>query len=794
MRLLTSPQWARWRNPVKRARQVVTVEPGWWLEMSSHINAGNAGTLGTYVKGPVRTWQRKANDQYEIAIPGRCDITWDSDADTPTPTCEIKLVNALPPDFDAGETLLDVQGVLSPTHGGEQLRPQVASPYQPRKDRWGRLGNEWYGLLAAGMVYRIYEGWEDVTQDPKPWQEALDDGDIVQTRIVRCDYVSLDHDGYLVLNCRGITGITADERLYSNSDGGIVPRNRWPLRYSRWIWTTTALPTSLRDSVIDDLRTDYYTASTEFWYPSGVTSGGVKIHGHWGAHAVDGNTATFALSEGYASSNGADVRPWWEFDTWNKLCNGVRFRTTRWAGRSTPLEAYISVMSEGSWMGAATIPYDAGAGTHTAANIPYLKKVSVRPDETTYVEFPEFPAERVRITFRGLQLSPLAGPASDPTRRYRVGLRAFRATRRTARPGSRPVSMTSSMWKGPGNYRGYEDIVRDILLWAGWWLRPARDSTGTIRARGEPEVFGTIETTGAYSDEPLPAEFFDKLPPMDVIAKLADIVGYVHYEDNDGGVQWKSRNTFKPGNRDDSGRPLTFIPQIHEKEVLLDLSAQQSIVPLRSHLTIATSDPAAGGADIGITRYHADYATLLRGVRSPAIWTNGLFLKATERQRLAELLAMRMWMAANTLVIRIPGNPCLSVDDQVRVVDRLNSIDGIYYIQAISNSHNAKGVWTMTLRLALLGENGRWRAAPSDGNARDPRVRPHRPVYQGRRIYIVEPGDTWAIIGRRLQGMASPNFDPGPNPVAVSLARVQAMNVNQVPFGQEPTPGMILDW
>lgn len=781
MRFLNSPIWDRWRNPRhvgdNRARLVVTVEPDWWLTLSSHTNEDNSGTLGTFDRGPVSWWQREDGSQTEAQIPA-VSVSWSRDADTPTGTCTIKVHNQKMVDTPAGARAVGDPGHYSPRRGGEQLRPTDGNPPVPRPDRWGRFPNEWYGLIGAGNVYRTYEGYGP---PDKPWRDAVNDGDIVQTGVWWCDDDGVSEDGTIELRCRGLAGpLLADQRLLSIFNGGIVPGNRYPLRYARYVYTvepgagggpteTIRYGVSYRESS-GDIRYPgdivWYSTST-----GGSRSRGAPIHGRFPDQACDGRPDTYWLSDGYSTADGANARPWIEFHAFNRQIDGLRFNTL-----DGGYQVYVSVFEEGAWKGTNTIPYTAGGDTNIGADIPYVGVYSVPANVATDINLPRtYTAEFVRLTFRNLNSYPYA---PQP---FRAGLREIVMLRRVTQNvtvGGVPTV------RSDGNMTDLSDPVKDILLWSGYWLLPPAGPTGRHQAVGQPRILGQIESTGFAPEDGIPGETFDKRPPMDVLAELADMVSYLFMEGPDGEIHWHTRNLYWPGNRNELGLWTTRIEQLHESTVLLDPQISKTVTPLRSMVTISSNEPSTyttrtgiGAEDVVTTRFRPDFHPALRGVKKPAIWVNGTFLDESEQLRMAQLLSMRMWMAANAAAATMPGNPLLGPDDQVRLVNATDSTDDIYYILGVQSDHNTEtGVYEMQLRLNFLGDWNRWAGLPTRNG----------PAYRARRRYLVEDDQNEETVLRRLKGRMYPSD--------LDLADVRSINRNVWPYGDPPTPGDWLDW
>lgn len=84
-----------------------------------------------------------------------------------------------------------------------------------------------------------------------------------------------------------------------------------------------------------------------------------------------------------------------------------------------------------------------------------------------------------------------------------------------------------------GNYKDYAEIIKDLLLWSGFWLKEDLAGTDT------PQVYGNIESTGIFSPDPLPQDMFDKKPVIDPINQIKEIVGYISWVDDEGAFRWE---------------------------------------------------------------------------------------------------------------------------------------------------------------------------------------------------------------------------------------------------------------
>lgn len=260
------------------------------------------------------------------------------------------------------------------------------------------------------------------------------------------------------------------------------------------------------------------------------------------------------------------------------------------------------------------------------------------------------------------------------------------------------IAEGSGQLRKDGNYKDYADIVKELLLWSGFYLY--RDP----QPASMPDVYGNIETTGAYSNEPLPQEIFDKVPVMQAINELKEIVGYVFWIDDEGGVRFESPNWWALGNYDYEGAPIDFMPEIDERVQLTDYRASFKASDARSEITISSVDPKAGYDDAVTTTIIPQGAEDLRGMVVPAMWFNGAFTSKAEQQVMAHLVAMHTWFARRTGDVTCTANPLIGVNDQVRLYERQSGETNIHYVRGVSTTHDIEaGEYTMTLTTHWLG-------------------------------------------------------------------------------------------
>lgn len=259
--------------------------------------------------------------------------------------------------------------------------------------------------------------------------------------------------------------------------------------------------------------------------------------------------------------------------------------------------------------------------------------------------------------------------------------------------------------RSPGNYKDYSDIVRDLALWAGFYLHK-NPQPGTEM----PEVYGNIEQTGAFAKECLPADMFDKKTVADCIKVLREIVGYLSWVDEEGGFRFESPNWWQMGNFLIDGTPYDRMPAIDERQHLTDYSMNFSDRNARSEIVVATQNPypmATGGASpqgILTTRQVPPSASDLKGIVKPAMWTNGVFTEQKQQQVMVDLIAMHIWFARRISNVQCVANPLISINDQVRVYERQTGEVYIHYVRGRTINHDLiSGEFTMSLTTHWMG-------------------------------------------------------------------------------------------
>lgn len=291
-----------------------------------------------------------------------------------------------------------------------------------------------------------------------------------------------------------------------------------------------------------------------------------------------------------------------------------------------------------------------------------------------------------------------------------------------------------------GNALDYSDLIYDFLIWAGFYYdsfpATAQPQLGggpapEPGAAGFAQVHGVIETTGTFPEDGLPDDLFDKRPVMDAITEIRNAIGFLFWVGPEGECFFKAPNWYQPGNFDENMVHQAFVPEIDEKVQLTAYSVTLSGENLRSEIVIGSEAvppvPPFGSA----AETYADYRDalsrttiyepteqreLLHGMHLPAMWINGAFSDPDEQEAMAQLIAMHIYYRGRQGSVTIVGNPNLSVDDQVRIIERQTSETYLHYIRGISSSlDNKTGVFTMTLTTHWLGDGNDWPAEQFSG-------------------------------------------------------------------------------
>lgn len=655
----------------------ITIEQDWWLSVAS------VG-LGAYDKPPVRWWQRCDNSQIETEVPNLKSINIDRSIEEGSASCTIVLNNQWMDNNDE-DAVADLGNPGYFTWNRGVSAESTA--------RWGYESNAWTELLVPNALIRSYQGYGGRS---KTVDEAIADGNIVLTGVWLVDRVTANSDGTLELSCRDMGKLLIEQQLYPP----LIPPTQYPIEYRRWTWNNEQVQHTVQAEQSGGKRTVFTKSGNQAWYgPTGA------VHGHKPTDSVDGNVESFWISVGNARPNAPYAVEYLEFDS-GELVDAVYIHP--WAGN---YDCYISVMEGGNWVdgGGGAIPYEElGVGRYDGAyeaRIPWVTRVGIPWETPQEYKLPRaYQADKVRVTFTNLQHSPW-GPYP-----YRAGVRELELR---GGPTYRTETTIEAV-RHDGNYRDYSDIIKDLLLWSGWFCYQA------VPSNEQPHVYGNIESTGVPNDDTsqdfiFDKSIFDKRPVIDAINQIKEIVGYIFWIDDEGGARFESPNWYKAGNFYEDGSFTSFIPEFDERKVLTEYTATYADDTARSEIIIASSavtgSVPGSGALPGtvITRYTPPTAAILRGMVKPALWVNGTFTSANVQNVMAELIALHIWFQQRVGNVTCVANPLVGINDQVRIYERVTSETYIHYVRGYSTTHDLEaGTYTMTLTTNWLGDADDW--------------------------------------------------------------------------------------
>lgn len=640
-------------------------------------------------KLPVRWFQEISNTQTVQEVPNIRTIDIDQSVDNDSATCVIVISNQWMNRDDGSLSANDPYILATPEQRDAHVLGEPGfftwnhGASAEARARWGHTQTGWWDVLVPNALLRTYQGYGGAY--PMTIPDAVADGRLSLTGLWLIDEVTVGTSGEISMKCRDMAKLLIEQQLYPP----LVPSAVYPLRYCRFSYRPEQ-PVIETPVAAGERPLTYDTSANLAWYSDGA------VHGHSPADAFDANQDSFYLSVGNSGPEEPYAVEWVQAN-----CNAVidAVWVSPWAGNYT---CYVSVMVDGSWVdgGGGNIPYDeAGIGRYNGdyeARIPFVTKAAVPWEAPVSIKLPtHYRAEKIRFTFTNLAHSQW-GPYP-----FRAGVRELHASMSTDAI-DRAVGPTQIV-RHDGNYLDFADIIKDLLLWSGWWLASPPPYSGT------PDILGNIESTGSYSQECFPDDAFDKKPVIDAITTVKEVVGYIFWVDEDGGARFESPNWWSAGNFLTSGEHTDYLPEIDERLQLTDYSVTFSDVSARSEIIVGTADPYKGIPGSLVTRFTPPTAKVLRGMVKPAMWVNAVVTSQAEQQTMAELLAMHIYFRQRIGSVTCAANPLIQVNDQVRIYERMTGETYIHYVRGRATKYEAEtGTYTMTLTTHWLGDGDRW--------------------------------------------------------------------------------------
>ena len=600
---------------------------------------------------------------------------------------------------------------------------------------WGHVPSNYVDAFLPNRLLWTYEGYGTDGAD-LPW----DDTNLVLTGTWLIDRVNIDaKSGTITLECRDLAKLLIEQRLYPP----IVPLENYPVEFctdqtevvsvTSTVSSTTSAPEVTGPNVAKH-SLEVWDSSAAPWYGTNA-----NVYGHKASDAFDGDPSTFWISMRNSQPN-AD----WSYEWLDGVCNGepinrVEFRP--WVGS---YKVYVGVMVDGVWQGNQRVPYNRNAepAYPNTSDIPYVKSFNMPAGENWYkIDLGQtYNADKVRLVFTNLQwFGRISG--GD----YRAGVYEMKAY------GFTPAGTTTTETEVeedvtnfiPGNITDYTDMVKLFVAWSGFYWPLGEDDPLFLKeewgSRGG-RAWGDFFYSGAYPVEPacIPSSYWDNKSVMDAINQIKETLGFVAYVDASGGFIWRPPNIWSNGNYvagvgwvgDQS------IPIVAENNVLIDYGITVDDAALRSEIVVVSSDePTIYGS------FSPGYAT---GEESPAsnevlgnltndqinslqAVTDTSLLAGQQRvmlvpdypfgqnlddeeaaraevEKFAYLTSLWIHWSYRKGKVKIPCNPALDIDDQIRIYEAKTSETYIHYILGMSTTLNMQsGVYTADIETHWLG-------------------------------------------------------------------------------------------
>jgi hypothetical protein len=677
----------------------VTVDLDWWLNTSS-------GAVGNWDRGlPIRWWQACDDSQIETEVPNIKSVEMDWNLDSDAAECTITLYNQW---MDPNDSWREDNNPVDLGNPGYFTWNRGASP--DAQARWGHASNIWSNVIVPNALLRVYQGFGG---RDKTVTQARADGNIIRKGVWLVDEVRVDTQGFVQIRCRDMAKLLIEQIIYPP----LIPSDKYPLDYRRWRWDWVDV-TNLIAAASDTPKRAVFSNSGNLAWGRGTAP-----------YAYDGTDRVWS-----SVGNGLPTHPWaWE---WVEADCGDWVDTIYVDPINTGAgyEVYIQIYENGAWQGSGTLDYNpahigryhVGVDPIYEIRLPWVHNQGIAPNTPTEITLPRaYKAEKVRVIFTKLNLFLGA---------YRCHIREIRHYLRRA------ITEThQEQQRFPGNFYDLTDIIKDLLLWAGWWCYE------TVPANEAPEVYGNLEYTGIPADAPyenndywITSEPFDKLPVIDAITRIKEIVGFNFWVDDEGGVRFEPPNYFRVGNNFyEDGTQTTFVPEIDERLVLSDYSVRYGGEHAYSEMIITSYDPAIDNpvdSTTVSTRFvpRQDEA-ILRGMIRPSMIEVPFTVTKRDQEMMAQLITVQLWMQQRQGQLSCAANPAIQINDQVRIYERQTGETYIHYVRGVSIAHDLdSGDYTMTLTTNWMGDEDNWVINVEDdaiGVGSDPQ--PASPPYEG---------------------------------------------------------------
>lgn len=666
--------------------------------------------------------------------------SWERSVGQDAATCTLTFLNSEATaigasDENPDEMELDKPGWMTYNRGNTTVEPNP----------WGYTDETgWQGIFVPDRVVKTYEGYgsdyaDTPSQDPR----------LVQSGTWMIDKVTYNTtDGTITLEMRDLARLLLDQVVFPPA----VPMAEYPLYWSKF--RTESVPgreAKGGDWMARLFRIGTATSSNSAYIGKGFTnepyseyvSSTGTVQGHAPKHAIarhyiqddDPAEPTDAQRQKdyntYWMSTGQDSRDafvWWEF----KVTDGRRpVGAVILRMHGGPYRVYISVHDGTKWRGNKKIGWKKNGRSGSPGNvdidakIPFVKSAIVDRYHQQEITLPrKYLAKRIRVTITRLQHW---GVGEHP---FAAGIREFKIY--TAPSLDDLYFEKGTVLKVVGNYGDYTWIIKWMCAWAGWYWPPHTTGLDFIRlhalnsgptaqewitytypdpALPKGRVWGDFMRTHVSGVADLTVDMFDKKPMMEVINYVRDLLGFLFFIDEVGGVVWRMPNFWSLGNylspeKMSDGRPgkrgrgarTSEIVTIKDDETLLDYSTTLDSSNIRERIFVANAVGGQGTVIRGFNPYDV-------GLARVAGWTDQNFATKRETVVMADMISARNMFTYRTAQATIPGYPKIQIDDQIRIYERITNETYYHYVMGIKCELDMEeGTWTYQLNTHWLGE------------------------------------------------------------------------------------------
>jgi len=627
----------------------------------------------------------------------------------------------------SGPTKRELHEIGAP--GSYTFRRGLSSSGGGERNPWGHQASAWVDVFLPNRVIKTFQGY-GTDGAAQPW----DDEKLELTGHWLIDKVDISSDGSLTIMARDFAKLLIEQRLYPP----IVPLDNYPLRFcgpfkKEYEEVTAGEVVSTPEVIGTNVavhKNSRYDSSADPWYGYNA-----NVYGHRASHAFDGDLSTYWISMRNSVPNAGYSYEWIDAACNKEPINRIRFKP--WKGNYT---LYVGVMESGKWQGSSTVPYQKShpAAFPNTSDIKYLKKFNMPSGEGWFeVELDRlYNADYVRLVFTDLQWFGKI-PGGD----YRAGVREFEVSGYTAATEETEPDIVETIVRNEdGNTEDYTDIIKLLVAWSGFYWPDGPDDELFLRdawgAKGG-RAWGDFFYSGAYPIEPpcIDASYWDNKSVMDGINQIKEILGFVAYVDSTGGFIWRPPNIWKNGNFIEGVgyRGESSIPTVAEENVLIDYGITIDDSSLRSEIIVVSSDDPSiygsfapgyaegeeaptsldqqfysAGTDVGVVTDRGLLAGQQRVMLVPD-YPFGQGLDDEERaraevQKFAYLVSLWIHWSYRKSRFKIPGNPGIEIDDQIRIYERITSETYIHYILSTKSTMDLDaGTWYMDIETHWLG-------------------------------------------------------------------------------------------